>query len=119
MQELIDALKGRGYKVTVYHNRLTTGDARDLFQSSVSEQLRLIQAWGVPAHVLRGAQNREPLRVSPRGGYTEVTVRTAEGEEVAKGVAVCSMQDNFVKRVGFVKAVGRLTGELKRAGVLD
>jgi hypothetical protein len=37
-------------------------------------------------------------------------------EEVAQGVAVCNPVDQFVRKVGRAKALGRALGELARTG---
>lgn len=44
--------------------------------------------------------------VSPRGGKTIVTIILSSGREV-RGVATCSMRDNFSRSVGRKIALGR------------
>jgi uncharacterized protein (UPF0303 family) len=52
--------------------------------------------------------------VSERGGKTVVQVRTPDGEEL-EGVAVCSAEDNFNRRLGVKIALGRaLTRSLEK-----
>lgn len=52
--------------------------------------------------------------VSERGGKTVVQVRTPDGEEL-EGVAVCSVKDNFNRRLGVRIALGRaLTRSLEK-----
>ena len=47
---------------------------------------------------------------SSRGGWTVATVYDKEGWTVCMGIAVCSSKDNFNKKIGWIKAVGRAYG---------
>jgi len=53
------------------------------------------------------SEDVEPPRLSPKGGYTKVTVRDPFGGRLATGYAWCSKLDNFNKRTGLTIALGR------------
>ena len=80
MNELsVAELRKKKYKVEVHHSRVTT--ERHRF-GGISEE------------------------IEPRGGVTHVRITTPDGEEL-KGVARCSLKDNYNKRLGVKIALGR------------
>lgn len=84
----VEQLRKSGYKVRVIHSR--RGKTMPRMDGSIVQT------------------------VSERGGQTIVQVRTPDGEEL-EGVAICSIKDNFNRRMGVRIALGRaLTRSLEK-----
>lgn len=49
----------------------------------------------------------------PRGGLTEVEVLSPDGK-TSIGVARCALEDNYCKKFGVIKALGRAIGQLNK-----
>lgn len=109
---LLERLEQAGFTVTVEHRRLPWTAIGSIRLRPVRERASLVASRSYPMSVFR----REGNSPSPKGGVTFAKVER-DSRRVASAQAVCSIDDNFVYRVGLVKALGRLTGELKRAGI--
>ena len=86
----IKELRQAGYKVRVNHFRY----------HGVTGCLH-------PAHFFR--ESAHPMSrcwISPKGGLTEVEIRTPDGKEL-KGKAECSRKDTFNRKLGLTIAVNR------------
>lgn len=113
MKEMLDALRERGYTVTVTHGRLTERDRLVVARRPVADRQDVTRRYAAPLYMLR-SEGEVP---HPCGGQTVVKVADSKTEYV--GVATCSPHENFVKRIGFVKACGRLRSQLLAAGVIE
>jgi hypothetical protein len=82
----VKQLQDSGYKVKVFHNRLYNG----------------YHAWQ------NGKRIYGYLEIGPdtKGGSTEVIVDAPTGERL-HGVAICSREDNYNKKLGIRIAIGR------------
>lgn len=85
-----DGLKAMGFEVRVRHLRMAPLTNGKLTLTSESEIRRTVKT----------LEN-----VSPKGGATCVVL--VLGEKQMDGSAVCSIRDNFNRRVGFQMAAGR------------
>ena len=92
LQELRDA----GYKVRCRHTRK--------FKVAIPKLITHTYAQLQPATY--------PHELCSKGGYTVVWIEK-DNITVGQGLSKCSDQDNFCKRTGFVKALGRAVGQLK------
>lgn len=108
--ELIEQLKREGYEVRFRHERATPAGV-ELALELRAEGAKLAQPSVHPRHVLKNAQ----AKISPHGGRT-IAIISLGDQEVARGEAVCAPTDNFNRRVGQVKALGRAVSELRKAG---
>jgi hypothetical protein len=88
MQLTIKQLRQKGYKVRVMHHR---------------HLIKVQKIMGV-AH-----------EISARGGSTTIEVSTPDKQHHFIGKAVCSLEDNFNKKVGNSIALGRALRELFQA----
>lgn len=95
--DTINELENRGFEVNVKHVR-------------VGMNSNGVEGWA-PAWKLK----EENMIVLGKGGQTLVSIN-AEGQEIAFGLATCCEADNFNKRVGTSKALGRAIGDLKKTG---
>ena len=87
MNLTIQELKSRGYSVAVRHLRYPVS-------SRVKMDFNLYP------------QSKMTVHPSPRGGQTEVSLMSPDGKK-AFGVARCNLVDNFNRRLGVRKALGR------------
>lgn len=110
--ETLNALREQGFKVSVRHKRLTFIEAGEVAAINPRYHNHRMEAI---TDMARSKHERPNETVSPRGGQTIVTAVSPDMEY--GGIAICSIEDNFVKRVGLAKATGRLVGELKRSGI--
>jgi hypothetical protein len=86
MQPTIRELRQRGYKVRVMHSR-----HKQLLNSIFSERWEL----------------------SPQGGSTTIELTTPDKTVTVFGKSVCSLEDNFNRKVGNSIALGRALKELE------
>ena len=85
----VQQLRNAGYKVRVLHNRLYNGYHR----------------WQVGARdhaVLSGV----PIDPDSKGGSTQIIIDSPTGDHF-EGIAICSKQDNYDKKLGVKIALGR------------
>ena len=80
MQPTIKDLRRQGYKVRVMHAR---------------------------HHEAKQKVSGTVLELSARGGSTTIEVTTPDKQRTVVGKAVCSMEDNFNKKMGNSIALGR------------
>ncbi len=85
MQPTIKDLRRQGYKVRVIHKR---------------HSIKVQKIMGV-AH-----------EISARGGSTTIEVTTPDKLHTVSGMSVCSLEDNFSRKVGNQIALGRAIKEL-------
>jgi hypothetical protein len=86
MTYTIKQLRQNGYKVRVMHSR-----------------------YYQPVHKMDGVYKE----VSSRGGSTTIELTTPDKQTTVFGKSVCSMEDNFNRRVGNAIALGRALNQLK------
>lgn len=86
MQPTIKDLRRQGYKVRVIHTR---------FQNIVPR--------------LTG----NSFEVSSRGGSTTIEITTPDKQHTVSGKSVCSIEDNFNRKVGNSIALGRALKQLE------
>lgn len=119
-QAVLSELKKLGFEVTVTHKRLTYDEfyrmtAMGWEHMSNTTRKATLDLFSTPKDKL------DPGVVFPRGGMTIVKVEAPRGTREARfvytGVAYCSAADNFDRRVGLVKATGRLVSSLRMAGL--
>lgn len=55
---------------------------------------------------------RDTSKFTSRGGYTAADIWDTNNNIISSGKAICSPKDNFQKKLGWVKAVGRAIGNL-------
>jgi len=106
--DLIDKLKEEGYDVVIRHERATTWEADDA-RARRAKGERSVMPSTHPKHLIIKAGLHG---VSPHGGKTTAVI-SLDGEEIARGVAVCSPTDNFSKHEGRMKALGRAVSVLR------
>lgn len=84
----VQELRNKGFKVKVLHHRLYNG----------------YHKWqvGNRNHI----ENYGPLDPDTKGGSTHVVVDCPNGEHY-EGIALCSLKDNFNKKLGVKIALGR------------
>ncbi|MBU6232238.1 hypothetical protein KGP36_06410 [Patescibacteria group bacterium] len=105
----IQKLKQDGLTVRIQHERATPTAVKVALAVRGNTSRKLEQPEVIPTFELK----QKGLPVSPFSGRT--TVRILEDDQlIAKGVAICSPRDNFVKRVGLAKALGRALADLRR-----
>lgn len=80
---MVNELRKQGYQVKVVHNRIKTSTPK------VDGKVKKVE---------------EPVPFE-RGGYTEVTI--TRDDVTSKGLAVCSLNDNYCKKRGVAIALGR------------
>jgi hypothetical protein len=97
MENLVQKLRDSGSKVRVTHYRLY----RQWDEVNRKVVVKELPKWESPGLKL----------AEPNGGRTVVEVTTPDGETF-ESVAVCSTKDQFVRRVGTMKAIKRLTKHL-------
>lgn len=105
--ELIDKLKAEGYEVRIAHHRATPAGIENTMLARKMTRNKLAMPPVQPRHTLKGGQ------ISPRGGRTIAQI-FRDGELVAEGTADCAPIDQYVRREGAMKALGRAVGALKR-----
>lgn len=121
-QSFIDLLREDGWLVKVEQLRLSDEQADYIRRRAISfpsnpETPAFIDRYAQPKHKMRA----QGLSVSSHGGVTRVTVRgaNAPGDDRSyAGDSYCSPSDGFNKRLGLIKATGRLRSEMEKAGVL-
>jgi hypothetical protein len=86
MTYTIKQLRQKGYKVRVMHNR-----------------------YYQPVHKMDGVYEQ----ISSQGGSTTIEVTTPDKQITVSGKSVCSLEDNFNRRVGNAIALGRALSQLK------
>ena len=86
MQPTIKDLRRQGYKVRVMHAR---------------------------HHVTKQKISGTVLDLSARGGSTTIELTTPDKQHTVFGKAVCSLEDNFNKKMGNSIALGRALRELE------
>jgi hypothetical protein len=86
MQPTIRQLRQQGYKVRVMHLRHKE---------------------------LRNSISSERWELSPRGGSTTIELTTPDKTVTVIGKSVCSLEDNFNRKVGNSIALGRALKELE------
>lgn len=89
--QTVESLRKEGYGVLVHHNRNL------LIKPTYYE----VVVTGNPKKL--GVKSDKIL---PRGGFTKVTIKTPDGREFC-GVAKCSDNDNYNKKIGVAIAIGR------------
>lgn len=122
-----------GYVAKVYHYRFAEEDvipvidAFDDWQALIelegarseaaqaAKRRYMVMRDGIPLHP--ATEKPSEYGVSPTGGRTDAVLYDADGNEVAKGVAPCSIHDNFNRRIGWMIAVGRALEQLEDAEV--
>jgi len=88
MQLTIEKLRKTGFKVRVIHIRH--------FETPPTRMARMDQS----------------KRLSAKGGFTRIEVTTPDKETTITGVAECSPQDNFDRKLGNSIALGRAMAKL-------
>ena len=86
MQPTIKDLRRQGYKVRVMHAR---------------------------HHVTKQKISGTVLDLSARGGSTTIELTTPDKQHTVFGKAVCSLDDNFNRKLGNSIAIGRALQQLK------
>jgi hypothetical protein len=84
----IEELRNSGYKVKIFHNRLYNG----------------YHAWQNGRRVYGYTDGI--IGPDTKGGSTEVIIQTPTGERL-HGIAICSTEDNYNKKLGVKIAFGR------------
>lgn len=84
----IEDLRYSGYKVKVLHHRLYNGRHRWQVRSQSSNNLT------------------GPIDPDPKGGSTHIIIDSPDGQHF-EGIAICSREDNYNKRLGVRIALGR------------
>lgn len=109
MNETVESLRQKGYKVYVTHLRhfnlfhVTTDG--DIAHPGELEQIRFTNKNDIPLELRK--------YMIPNGG--ETVVRIVKDGNVYIGTATCSDNDAFVKRHGYNAAFGRALGALANA----
>ena len=70
-----------------------------------------------PETLISGKDGSVKWLVSPKGGVTKAIIVDDEDHVLAEGIARCSMADNFCRKIGRAKAIGRAIqklGEIER-----
>jgi hypothetical protein len=99
-------LRQQGYKVRVTHVRKfhrfdpRTGKKTQFFAPFQSSKTKRKQSAPHPDAVTQG----EEFFLSGKGGETIIEIATSDHKELAKGVAICSDCDLYVKSYGVKKA---------------
>lgn len=99
----IHELRSQGYKVRVTHVRKfyrfdpQSGKKRSFWSPFLSRK-------GTPLATPDDLKNQEEFFISIMGGETIVEIADRSGKEIGKGVAKCSEQDPYVKKIGIKKA---------------
>lgn len=102
LKELFDA----GYRVRVRHERLWLPDPK-----AVPGKMQSVGAGRTDERA--GAVFQAPWVICAKGGRTVVQIMHGDDPTViAQGISVCSVNDNFVKKVGLNKALGLAVREL-------
>jgi hypothetical protein len=102
----IHELRKQGYKVRVTHIRNfyrfdpQTGKKSEFFAAFQSS--KYYKKHGLPKPTEEEKKNEYFLNC--KGGETVVEIVSASGKELGKGVAICSDEDAYVKRIGIRKA---------------
>jgi hypothetical protein len=93
--DAIRRLQGAGYVVKVKHLRMTN----EVVEQRLAVSERRDPKYGIAS----------PMKLSPRGGSTEVRITRGPGaaQEIAWDIALCSPYDNFNKDRGVRIALGR------------
>lgn len=94
----IEDLKEIGYEVEVTHLRWVHGDEGPL-------EIPIPTAYVEPHE-----------EIIPNGGVTVVDIFDKEGNVLSTGIAHCSIEDNFNKRIGRQLALGRAIYQLDLKG---
>jgi hypothetical protein len=87
MQPTIKDLRQAGYKVRVLHTR---------------------QNW------IKARATGHSIELNARGGSTTIEVTTPDGKHNVVGKSVCSMEDNFNRKLGNSIALGRALQQLEQ-----
>lgn len=95
-QKVIDMLRAEGYRVNVVHARVAKLPAPPVEPNYKLKEMALVG-----------------LTPDERGGYTTITI-LKDNMVVATGQAECSRVDNFTKKLGLIKALGRAMGEFEK-----
>lgn len=113
-KNIVDQLKSQGYKLTINHLRISTGDfaAAKVIHNLGVKNWAKIERLVNPTYMLRSAFSEDGHDISPRGGKTEVIAVAPDGQEFY-GEAHCSLADNYRRNDGITKALGRLLSVLK------
>lgn len=89
------------------------------FSASITTRRYLIGEETSESVYLEGPYKMESIRdmkltkrISPCGGEVDIRVTNDKTGEAARGVALCSIQDNFSKKEGILIAVGRAVAQL-------
>lgn len=67
----------------------------------------------VQSRPLRTYDEKRAATLSPSGGTTIATILDSEGNEVAQGVAQCSLRDVFSRRLGRMISLGKAIKEME------
>lgn len=92
----VEQLRNQGLKVYVRHGRYY-----DVNNHLVGPFTRM-----------QAEQSHMDRTIFPRGGVTDVEIYSPEGELLTAGHAVCSLNDQYSKRLGRQIAMGRALSQL-------
>ncbi len=112
----IHQLRLAGFKVKLDHYRRVQLPAIGSHPTLVFSSAGLIPAnreWHSMRVTRLAKKAREFLAIDPRGGRTELYIRTPDGKE-GKAVALCNPADRFYRRRANAICIGRLV----KAGVI-
>lgn len=93
---------------------------RLLMKTTVKQKIDLLESQGYKVHLKHLRRDTQPIKfdevspLSPLGGTTVAIIKQGE-DIVAKGVAKCSDQDNYNKKIGANIALGRALRKLRLA----
>ena len=115
--ETVRSLRNKGFKVKVLHHRATNKDLKtmqllnriDELKNLLSDANRELDEFTQEGEINNSDGLDISKEVSPRYGQTEVRVTSPSGK-VFIGVAKCCEHDNYNKKLGVRKALGRALG---------
>ncbi len=102
---LLDKLRKAGYNVNARHSRIY--DDWEWTESIMNKKMNAIEKLDELCFPKRDAKERGWSNPNAHGGITEVFIKSSEGTLLAEGLSYCSLKDNFSRKTGFVKALGR------------
>lgn len=107
-----------GYTAEFVHGRYLREDVERVLGNYKANLLKMPKRQAVTqliadATLLHLHPSYEKIDPSPHGGCTFAYVKDAEGNEVARGMAQCSVLDNFDRSLGRTIALGRALKKLE------
>ncbi len=111
----VQSLRKSGFDVKVNHYRFAVHTVRPVVNIVAKSTLHGIHYIDAVAQELELFPLRKSLlpknEIFPRGGITEVIL--IKDDKTSVGVAHCSLADNYVRREGINKAIGRALSDFE------